>query len=208
MTAEEFLAATNVSRETLEKLKSYEARLLKWNPAINLVSRNTLTQVWARHFLDSAQIFDLAQNTANSWIDLGSGGGFPGMVVAIMAQGAGRDLPVTLVESDRRKCAFLADVSRETSCPIQIIPKRAESLTGEYDIISARAFAPLLDLFAYAEPLAHPNSTLLFPKGARWQDELTTAQKHWHMNMNAHPSRSDPDAAILTISDFRRRNDP
>lgn len=206
MNSEDFQRRTNVSRETLEKLQIYQDRLRVWNKAINLVSKGTLENVWERHFLDSAQLLGLAAEGAQSWVDLGSGGGFPGLVIAILAQ-EHSDLHVTLVESDRRKCAFLADVSRETSCPVTIKAERVEAHNGRYEVISARALAPLTTLLEWSVALTAPSQNLLFPKGESVDAELTAAKAGWHMEYERIQSVSNPSATILKITSFSRRID-
>ena len=195
----------SVSRETLERLEVYEALLIKWNAAINLVSPQTLSQVWSRHFLDSAQIFDLSPPDTRHWADLGSGGGFPGMVVAILAKEHRPDMQVSLVESDQRKSAFLGTVARTLDLSVHIHPKRIEQLAPlQADILSARALASLTQLFAFSERHLSPDGTALFSKGIRWREELAEAQKTWSFSYDAVPSRTDADAVILKIEGLKR----
>ena len=129
MSEAEFLARHDVSRETLERLHAYEALLRKWNVAINLIAKSTLEAIWSRHFLDSAQVFGLSPESARLWADLGSGGGFPGMIAAILSADAGRTTGFTLVESDLRKAAFLSTVAREIGLDVRVLSDRAEALT-------------------------------------------------------------------------------
>ena len=124
----EHLGSLTVSRETIDRLSIYANLLEKWNPRINLVSRSTLDDLWSRHIVDSAQLFELAPVTAKHWVDLGSGGGFPGLVIAILAKELRPELEVVLVESDQRKCAFLRTVSRETNCGAVVHSKRVEEI--------------------------------------------------------------------------------
>src|SRR6056297_139742 len=155
----------NVSRETIERLKLYEALLHKWNPRINLVSRASLVDSWARHIEDSMQIYGLAPHSVDHWVDLGSGGGFPGLVVAIMGMDQKSPAKVTLVESDTRKCAFLRSVVRETGAPATIINDRIENITGlEADVISARALTDLSQLIGYANQHLTQSGMAIFPK--------------------------------------------
>lgn len=194
-----------VSRETSDRLARLVALLRKWNPRINLVGKATLDGVWTRHVEDSAQLFALAPESAESWVDLGSGGGFPGLVVAAQAAGSGRDLKVTLVESDSRKCAFLATAAREMDVSATVLNRRIEGLETEpYDVVSARALAPLDRLLELAEPLTGPHTVRLFPKGAGASSELTDARKHWHIACRSHPSATDPAAVILEIQEATR----
>jgi len=198
-------AALDVSRETLERLKLYESLLRKWNPAINLVSRTTIDAIWTRHFQDSAQVYALAPRPFGAWADLGSGGGFPGMVAAILAQGDGLAAPFTLVESDLRKAAFLSTVARECGVAVRILAERAETLPSlAADVLSARAMAPLEQLIALAARHLRPGGLALFPKGARHGDELRAAQEKWQFSWQTTASTTDPDAVIYRIKGISR----
>lgn len=200
-----FQAAFGVSRETMARLRIYESLLHKWNPAINLVSRNSLDDLWHRHFADSAQTFRLRGDRAVRWADLGSGGGFPGMVIAIMATEAAPDLRVTLVESDMRKAAFLTTVARETGTLATVVAERIEAVAPlAADIVSARALAPLDALLAYAEPHIGSQGKALFLKGSSAQAELDMAVRNWRFTSQAHPSLTDPAAVIIEIKGLSR----
>lgn len=203
--AEDQLPGRSVSRETMARLKCYEALLRKWNPAINLVARSTLDGIWERHFRDSIQVFDLAPPSARHWADLGSGGGFPGLVAAILAADERPDLRVTLVESDLRKAAFLTTVARETGLAATVLPKRIEDLEPlAADVLSARALAPLDRLLAHAERHLAPAGIAIFPKGAAWREELRLALEHWRFSYENSVSVTDPDATVLTIGGISR----
>ncbi|HEY0275991.1 MAG TPA: 16S rRNA (guanine(527)-N(7))-methyltransferase RsmG [Paenirhodobacter sp.] len=198
-----FLRAVNVSRETSERLDLYEQLLKKWNVAINLVSQRSVEQIWERHFLDSAQIFELADGNAVSWVDIGSGGGFPGLVIAIMAAEKRHNLKVTLVESDRRKAAFLTTAVLALKLDVVVKADRAEAIPrANCDILSARALAPLSDLLGFADRHLAPNGACLFQKGARWREELAEARKSWSFSVEDHPSLTDGDAVILKLKDL------
>ncbi|MFC2969984.1 16S rRNA (guanine(527)-N(7))-methyltransferase RsmG [Acidimangrovimonas pyrenivorans] len=200
-----FLAQRPVSRETLARLECYAALLEKWNGAINLVSKSTLAQLWTRHFLDSAQIFDLKPEGARSWADLGSGGGFPGLVIAILAAEAAPELRVTLVESDIRKATFLSTVARETGVQVEVRPERIEALAPlGADAVSARALAPLDDLLGYAARHLAPEGRAIFLKGAAHAQEIEEALAHWRFDVQKHPSKTDPKAVILSIGGLAR----
>ena len=195
----------DVSRETIERLEKYLALLEKWNPAINLVSKSTLKDAWSRHFIDSAQIFKHAPNDWLHWADFGSGGGFPGAVIAILANELRPDASVTLVESDQRKATFLRSVFREAGVSGTVVAKRVEAIEPlEADVISARALADLSDLLAFAEPHGAAGAVYLFPKGINWEKELTRAQESWSFNHTAITSETDPNATILKIKGLAR----
>lgn len=189
-----------VSRETLERLRRLEALIAKWNPAINLVAKSTLGQVWGRHILDSAQLFRSAPSGAHHWVDLGSGGGFPGLVIATLATELRPDLAVTMVESDQRKAAFLRQASHELGLKTAILAQRIESAEPQNaDILSARALADLPTLLAFSLRHLQPNGLALFMKGASWQQEVEQASKDWRFDISTHPSTTDPQGVILAL---------
>jgi 16S rRNA (guanine527-N7)-methyltransferase len=196
MTPEEVGRALDVSRETLARLEAYAALLAKWQKAINLVAPATLPHIWRRHILDSGQLARLAPLDA-LWLDLGSGAGFPGLVIAIL--GARR---VRLVESDARKCAFLREAARITSAPAEVVNARiAEVAPFPADVVTARALAPLSKLLGFAAPFLAPSSVALFPKGQDVEAELTEAHRNWRMRVERHPSLTDGRAAILRLTE-------
>ena len=201
MSREAFATETNVSRETLDRLETYAERLAKWNRAINLVAKPTLPHIWTRHFLDSAQLLEYVPENAKTWIDLGSGAGFPGLVIAILRP----DISVTLVESDRRKSVFLSEAARATETSVSVICERAEAVDIKVDIVSARALASLTELLALAAPLMAPDGVCLFLKGENVENELTEANHLWHIDYERHESRADPRGTILSIPAFHRR---
>ncbi len=195
------LGSLDVSRETIESLKHYEALLLKWNPKINLVSKATLNQIWERHILDSAQIFKQSDQKTVNWLDIGSGGGFPGMVLAILSKQFAPDRMITLVESDQRKCAFLRTVARETDCKVQILSERVEKLTSmNADVLTARALADLSKLLEFANLHLSPSGTCLFLKGVNWKKEVQAAQDSWRFEYEAIKSETSEEAVILRIN--------
>ncbi|MCC7305064.1 MAG: 16S rRNA (guanine(527)-N(7))-methyltransferase RsmG [Alphaproteobacteria bacterium] len=199
MQPEEFQAVYNVSRETFGKLKLYSELLVKWQKAINLVSPGSLEHMWERHFADSAQLASLVP-ASSKVADLGSGAGFPGMVLAIMRP----DLNVHLIESDGRKCEFLKNVSRETETDIIIHNTRVEEAldgTGS-KIIVARGFAPLSKILDYAAPSIekNPDLVLILLKGKDAAEEIKDAQKKWNFTVKQTESRTDRQAKILEIS--------
>ena len=193
----------NVSRETFSKLEAFADLVRKWNPKINLVSKNSLDDLWQRHILDSVQVFELAEGEGH-WVDLGSGGGFPGIVVAILNQEA-QTFQVTMVESDQRKCAFLRTAIRELSLTALVKTERIEQLDGlEADILSARALADLTQLLDFTELHLNPDGIVLFPKGQNWQSEDSDAKKVWTYALEAIESKTNPAAAILKIKNIAR----
>ncbi|MFQ8431594.1 16S rRNA (guanine(527)-N(7))-methyltransferase RsmG [Amaricoccus sp. W119] len=198
-------AALDVSRETRERLEIYAGLLRKWNPRINLVSKTTLPLLWSRHIEDSAQLWDLAPDAPPVWVDLGSGGGFPGLVIAILASERSPGTRVHLVESDTRKCAFLSTVVRECGVVAEVHPERIESVRPPLaDVVSARALAPLPDLLAHAEKLRRPEGICLFPKGETVHKEIADAKRQWNFECSIHPSRTEQKAAIVEIGAFSR----
>lgn len=195
----------DVSRETMGRLEAYVALLEKWNPRINLVAKSTISEAWTRHIVDSAQVFKLAPAGARHWVDLGSGGGFPGLVVAIMAIEGATDFQMTLVESDTRKATFLRQVIRETGAAAQVKTTRIEQLTPlNADVLSARALADLGVLCGFAERHLAADGVALFQKGATWEKELAEAQKTWRFDCQVINSETDPAAVILKLKGISR----
>jgi 16S rRNA (guanine527-N7)-methyltransferase len=194
-------SAVDVSRETKEKLELLERELRRWQAIKNLVGPATLDRIWDRHIVDSLQLLDLAPE-ARTWLDLGSGAGFPGLVLAIA--GAERGLRVHLVESNSRKCAFLRHVVRLAGAPATIHEARLEAVipgfVGRADVVSARALAALPLLLEWTEPLLKAGAIGLFPKGRDAEIELTEARKRWTFAADILPSRTDSEARILRIT--------
>jgi len=209
LTPEGLAALCPVSRETLERLTVYGELLVKWQRAINLVGSGSLKDLWRRHMLDSLQLMKplaaawAARNMATPpvIVDLGSGAGFPGLVLAIA--GAGQ---VHLVESDTRKAVFLREVARETGTQIDVHDDRIEALSPfTADFITARALAPLAKLLEYAAPFLVETSICLFLKGKTAEEELTCVRKEWNMRIERIPSLSDPTGLILKLENISRR---
>lgn len=194
-----------VSRETRERLALHLALLRKWNRKINLVSRSTLDLAEHRHTDDSLQLLALAPDTATRWIDLGSGGGFPGLVIAIAAVEHRPAMHVTLIESDARKAAFLRTVLRECEIDATVLASRIEAAPSqEGDVVSARALAPLPALLNLAEPHMVPGAVGLFLKGAAHAEEVREALERWRFTCEKFDSATSPDGAILRIGELRR----
>lgn len=203
------LASYAVSRETRAKLEMLVAELRRWQPVKNLVGPGTLDAVWTRHVADSLQLVDLAPADATRWVDLGSGAGFPGLVVAV----ALADRPgfrMDLVESNARKCAFLRHVARLTGAPVRVHDKRIEDVVpgfaGATQVVSARALAPLETLLDWCGELLKTGAVGLFPKGAGVEGELTPVVKSRTVGIEQIPSRTDSRARILRIR-WRSRDD-
>ena len=198
----------NVSRETRHRLERYLGLLLEWNARINLIGRTTIANAWSRHILDSVQLLHLSPPEARTWLDLGSGAGLPGVPVAIAADELRPQVTMTLVESDRRKVAFLQTVARELDLRITIEARRIETVRPRtYDVVSARALAPLDRLCALAHRFKGSSTVFLFPKGAHLDSELTRAQKHWHIRADRIPSATNPDGSILKIVELEPKHD-
>lgn len=189
-----------VSRETLSRLEAYADLLTRWSAQINLVGRDTLADLWRRHILDSAQLHALVPSRAQNLIDLGSGAGLPGLVLSILGVPG-----VELIEADSRKSAFLREAARVTAAEVTIRPCRIQAVPSHpTDIVTARACAPLDRLLDLAERFVAPHTLCLFPKGARFQEELTAARKRWTMNVSVEQSRSDRRGVILRLQQVTR----
>jgi len=197
--AGQFQADTGVTDATLDRLRLYLELLTKWNRAVNLVGRGTLADAWRRHMLDSAQLAPLLPppptDRPRRIVDLGSGAGFPGLVLAILGVGE-----VHLIEAEQRKATFLREVARQTSSDARVHAARIEDVESlAADVVTARALAPLPELLRLAAPFLRPGAVGLFPKGADAARELTEAEKAWTLSVERFPSRSDPRGTILRV---------
>jgi 16S rRNA (guanine527-N7)-methyltransferase len=201
------LELVNVSRETLARLDAFVGVFLLWQGKLNLVAASTLPRLWTRHIADSLQLMPLAPG-ARVWVDLGSGGGFPGLPIACALAGT-PGAEVHLVESNGKKAAFLREAVRLTGVPAQVHNQRAEnfgeSWPGRADVVTARALAPLKTLCDQALPLIARGAVALFPKGQDVDAELTEAAKYWTIEASKVPSTTSPDGVILVISGLERR---
>lgn len=197
----------DVSRETKEKLSLLERELRRWQSIKNLVGPSTLDHIWDRHIVDSLQLLELAPQS-KTWLDLGSGAGFPGLVLAIA--GFERGLKVDLVESNSRKCAFLRQIARLTGVLATVHEARLETIipqfVGRTDVVSARALASLPQLLDWTAPLLKAGTMGLFPKGRDAEIELTEARKSWTFDVEILPSRTDSEARILRITSIESRS--
>jgi len=194
-----FGEAIGASAALMTRFDRYRDLLVRWQKKINLVGTGTLDEIWSRHFLDSAQIWPHLPVGAASLADIGSGAGFPGLVLAVLASEQGGPA-VNLVESDQRKAAFLREASRVTGAGAAIINARAEEI-GEFgaDIVTARACAPLTRLLPWVGALLNEGGTAYLLKGAAWRDELTAAEKDWTMEWAEIPSLTDTSGVILKL---------
>lgn len=198
-------ALDNVSRETTERLDQLVALVKKWNPAINLVSRSTLADFWTRHIMDSAQLFPLRPAGCRRWADLGSGGGFPGLVIAILGAEQEPLMSVILVESDQRKATFLREASRILGVNPQIQTERIERLPPlDADVVSARALAPVSDLCEMAHRHLTSGGTAMFLKGRGYAADLEAARAKWAFVADTIPSKTDAEAAVLCLKSIER----
>lgn len=198
------LKGYDVSRETLDRLEHYGSQLKKWNSSINLVSKATIPDLWTRHILDSAQVHFAAER-GDQWLDIGSGGGLPGLVVAILAQEFHPDRTVTLMESDTRKSVFLRTIIRELSLDAQVLTHRIESAPPQgADILSARALADLTTLLSFAQRHLSPEGHAVFQKGENWRNELAQAREEWQFDAEVLTSVTESQAVLLKIRNIAR----
>lgn len=200
---EAFAARFDVPRETLARLDVYQQLLCEWQQRMNLVGPSTLPHIWDRHFTDSAQLHTLAE-PGGRWLDIGAGGGLPGLILAMLDPGR----HVTLVESVTKKCQFLATVASETGIEgrVAIANCRVETLPMQrFDVITARAVASLDVLFDWTLRFARPGLRWVLPKGARVEEELAVARRRFHIDASLIPSLTDPDARIVVATMVKRR---
>jgi 16S rRNA (guanine527-N7)-methyltransferase len=196
-----------VSREALERLTSFVALLERWQEIHNLVGSGTLEDVWDRHIADSAQLVAFFPK-ARRWLDLGSGAGFPGLVIAILLRGV-EGASVTLVESNQKKCAFLREAVRVTGAPAEVLCARIELVVKRWaeslDVVTARALAPLPTLCTFVEPLIERGAVAVFHKGRGFEDEIREARQTWDIDLAEHESRVG-EGALVEIRRLRRRD--
>jgi 16S rRNA (guanine527-N7)-methyltransferase len=204
--ASEFAAAFHVSRETTAKLEAYAALLREWQKAVSLVAPTTLRDLWHRHFADSAQLLQLAPE-ARIWLDLGSGGGFPGLVIALLLANRDDGL-VHLIEANSRKCAFLAAVIARTGAPALVHEGRIEAIAksgriGAVDVIAARALAPLDLLLELAYGFFASSTIGLLLKGREAEAEIAAASRRWQFVAECLPSRTSAEGRIVAVKHLR-----
>jgi 16S rRNA (guanine527-N7)-methyltransferase len=200
------LTLIHVSRETLDRLDKFVTLLVKWQRATNLVASSTVGHIWTRHVADSLQLLNLAPD-AHIWVDLGSGGGFPGVVLACAL--AEKPSTIHLVESNTKKCAFLREVARVLRVPALVHATRIEDFVGRFDasadVVTARALAPLDRLLAYAAPMLKRGAQGLFLKGQDVEAELTEASKYWNIDAMLVPSITRAEGRIVVVRRAERR---
>ncbi|MGZ2255704.1 16S rRNA (guanine(527)-N(7))-methyltransferase RsmG [Roseobacter sp. A03A-229] len=195
---------SDVSRETLYRLTRYHDLLSKWSPRINLISKSSMSEIWDRHIWDSAQIYPLA-TTGNQWVDIGSGGGLPGLVIATLAKERDPERQVKLMESDIRKSTFLRTVIRDLDLNAIVHVERLEAAEpAQADVLTARALADLSTLLSFAERHLKPTGQALFMKGETWEKEVEIARQSWSFDLVAHKSKTNPKAAILEVREIKR----
>lgn len=204
---ENFISTYNVSRETFLKLETYVTLLKDWQKKFNLVSNSSLPDVWTRHIADSAELFKHIPQNAKRLYDMGSGAGFPALVLAVMAQELSPELRITLIESITKKTLFLNKVKTVLNLKnVNIVNDRAENLKpSSVDVITARAMTALDGLFKYASRFCTRETVLIFPKGRSYQSEIDEALKHWNFHVEVLPNPVSEDGVILKIKNLRRK---
>ena len=199
------LLELDVSRETLDALKYFEDLVVLWNPAINLISNSSVFDLWSRHIIDSAQLFLFTMPDEGLWLDVGSGGGFPGIVVSIVAKELAPSLRVVLVESDNRKCVFLRTVIRELGLSVKVINDRIENVKlDDVVYLSARALRNLNSLLFIVENNVSRETVCVFPKGRSYKKELVESQKNWKFDLNLIDSNTSEDSKVIVLKGLER----
>ncbi|WP_461468918.1 16S rRNA (guanine(527)-N(7))-methyltransferase RsmG [Pararhodobacter sp.] len=201
------VAKISVSRETLQRLEQFQAELLRWSRSINLVAPSTKEEAWNRHIEDCAQLLSLADPKMSRWTDMGSGGGLPAIVIAILAKELNPRLHMTMIESDKRKSAFLRLCVGRFGLNAKAINERIETArSAEAEIVTARALAPLNVLLGYAEHHLLPGGLAILPKGRQYMTEIDQATIEWEFDVDIRPSIVDADSRILLVRNIQRRN--
>ena len=200
---EKVIETYNVSRETFQKLKTYESSLFEWQNKFNLVSKKSLENAWQRHFLDSAQLIKYIPESSKVLYDFGSGAGFPGMVLAILANDKTPYLKITLIESIKKKTLYLNAVKSLCGVNVEIINDRIENLNlPKADVITSRAMCNLSDLLQYAYKMSNKKTLMIFPKGKSYKEELATASKKWKFNLTIEKNEVSEEGVILLITNL------
>lgn len=202
---EAFVQQTNVSRETLEKLDHFADRLERWTKSINLVARGSLDQTWQRHIHDSYQLYDHIPEDSVNLVDIGSGGGLPALVLAIVDQATGQRRKFTLIESDARKSAFLSLITRELGLNAAVLTERSESASPQAgDLVTSRAFAPLERMMPHLDLHLKPGGHALLLKGSKAIEEVEEAKRSWNFTLELIPSITNAEAHIVKLSQITR----
>lgn len=206
MTPEQFLSATSLHADSLNDFKTWEALLRKWNRRINLVASGTVDDFWSRHALDSAQILPHIPENAKTIVDFGSGAGFPAIALAIHGKHAKLGWQIHAIESAGKKASFLKSVSRETSTAMSVLSKRIENIDPiNADIITARAFAPLIRIFPLAVFHMKQSGRLVLLKGESLSEEMYDVQENWSFDYETYPSSTSPTGQIIIITNLRSK---
>ncbi|MDG1377120.1 MAG: 16S rRNA (guanine(527)-N(7))-methyltransferase RsmG [Yoonia sp.] len=199
------LAGVDVSRETMERLERFAALTRKWNPSINLVAKSTIPDLWDRHIVDSVQLYPLAPARPRHWLDIGSGGGFPGIIMAAISAEKSPETRFTFIESDQRKSTFLRTAARELGLRVNVIASRIEETEPQSaDVVSARALSALTDLLPLISLHLAPDGTAILPKGKTHQQEIDVAKEVWSFDVASHQSMTDEQARILVVKGISR----
>lgn len=204
----------NVSRETLKKLSNFEDLVKSFNKKTNIISKNTLDNIWQRHFADSAKLYSIMEQVVQKKMagnlkicDAGAGAGFPSLILAMMNDDKGLDVSFTLVESNKKKCAFLEDSIQKLGVKLEVINERVENLNKDFDLIFARAVAPLPKLLNNCNKISKKDTVYIFPKGKSFEVELFQLKKKWHYNVNIVKNNIAIDKSggvTLVLSDVRK----
>ena len=198
----------SVSHETFLKLQTYLSLLKDWQEKFNLVSNSSLDDAWNRHFLDSAQLFKYVPETAKTLVDMGTGAGFPGMVLAIIANEKTPYLNVVLVESILKKTMYLKEVAEKTQTKVEIVNGRIEEIKNKkFEVITSRAMTSLDKLLSYAMPFFKKETICIFPKGKKYAEELSEAHKKWQFKCRIEPSEISDEGKILIISNLKKKKE-
>lgn len=195
----------DVSRETFDKLKAYQALLTEWQEKFNLVSNSSLADAWNRHFVDSVQLFKFLPDNAETLLDFGSGAGFPGLVLAVIAAEKTPYLKVSLIESIAKKTLYLKEVAKQLGVNVNVINDRIENVPAQKaGVITSRAMTALNGLLGYAYRFCKPETICIFPKGKKYAEELAEAHRHWKFKCKIEPSDVSDEGRILIISNLHK----
>ncbi len=206
MKKNEFVKSLNVSRETLNGFYEYETLLSKWNEKINLVSKNTLVDIWDRHFLDSGQIIKHVEASGKRWVDVGSGAGFPGLVVALLLRDRKIDCDLVLVEKSQKKGFFLSEVIRKLDLSVEVVNDNIDTLESlNADILTARAFSELNTLIEIAFRHRKKDGICLFLKGENYRFELDKTLNYWFFDYDIVDSLSSSSGKIIRVKKIFKR---